>query len=128
MAVTARAVLIGVVVAVAAGGCNRDDKSSSCPPRFDTRQWEASGAGAQRVRLARELTACGFVRSGDTREHVAAVLGRAERDETQYRSEYRREWLYYLDETNSAMGPAFSRYLSVRFTRESRVRDVSVDP
>ena len=127
----ARACLgIGVAVAALSVGCKPGggDERVACPPRFATEEWKATNAGAARQRLARQVVACRFVRRGDTKAQVAAVLGRAPRDELQYPGEYRLEWLYYVGETNGAMGPADGQNLSVRFTRAGRVRGLSVDP
>jgi hypothetical protein len=71
---------------------------------------------------------CRFVKYDDSKGQVARVLGRAERDEVQSPSDYRREWLYYVGGTNDAMGPASAQYLSVRFGSDDRVGEASVEP
>ena len=111
-------------VAVALAGCGGDD----CPDRFDAAAWRSAGAGsAERVKLARQIERCGFLH-GESKQRVAELLGRAARDETQYRSEYRREWKYPLADTGDYMGPADLQILSVQFNRRGRVQRVSVDP
>ena len=116
------------VAAVAIAGCGGDPTPSACPAHFDTQKWVTTPPGPERQRLAREVVACRYVRHGDTKRQVAEVLGRAQRDETQSRGEYRYEWYYYVGDVDGTMGPAFAQALSVRFNPPTRVSEISVDP
>jgi hypothetical protein len=117
------------VAALFGGGCSLPTADAvDCPGQFDTAKWKTTAPGKTRQTLAHQVVDCGFVRRGETRRRVAAILGRARRDELQSPSEYRREWTYLIGETNGALGPADAQDLDVSFTRDGRVSEVTIAP
>ena len=106
-------------------GCGSEQR---CPSQFDTAKWKTTAPSKARQKLAHQVVDCGFVRRGEAKRRVAAILGRARRDEVQYPSEYQREWTYLIGETNGAMGPADNQHLNVSFTRDGHVSEVYIAP
>jgi hypothetical protein len=126
--VRGRAALVLTATTFGIAACG-DAEESPCPERFATSEWKAAAPGSrEKLRLARQAVTCRFVKYDDSKRQVTRVLGRAERDELQSPSDYRREWLYYVGETNGYMGPADAQFLSVRFGSDDRVGEASVEP
>jgi hypothetical protein len=99
-----------------------------CARNFDSVRWQqAPLASRERKDLAAAIDRCGYV-TGRTRGEVARLLGKAPRDETQSRADYRREWIYYVGETNGTLGPADEQDLYVKFGRDGRVTQAEVAP
>jgi hypothetical protein len=100
----------------------------TCPDRFDSQAWRTAAFDSrERKTLADQVVKCGYLRGAD-KQRVRLLLGRAERLEGQYRSEYKREWYYLVGETNSTLGPADEQSLAVTFDRHGRVKRVEVSP
>src|SRR3954466_13284470 len=114
---TIAAVVLGVALLSACG--TSSGRAQSCPAHFDTKEWKHAlrrGGHEERLRLARSVKRCHYVKRGDGKARVARVLGRAKRDELQTRAEYEAEWLYDLGLTNDAMGPGDEQFLFVKFS------------
>lgn len=128
---TAQLLRIGsfTLAALVVGGCSVPSlDAAECPRRFDTAKWKAAPPGKDRQQLAQQVVKCRFVRPGDTKRRVEAVLGRARRDELQSRADYRRSWDYYIGDTNGLLGPADAQELFVEFSSDGRVTHLSIDP
>ena len=107
-------------------GCGGSDQQAACPARFDTAAWRAAlqdGSDSARLRLARQVVRCHFVKPGDTKGQVRRLLGRPPRDEPVSRSA--AEWRYLLGMTNNVIGPGMDHWLVVEFNL--RVNRVYID-
>ena len=106
-------------------GCGGSGEHAACPARFDTASWRAAlggGTESARLRLARQVVRCHFVKPGDTRGQVRRVLGRPPRDEFNGQRDDAAECQYHLGMTNNLMGPGSNQLLVVEFgLRVSRV-------
>jgi hypothetical protein len=116
-----------VLVPLLLGACGGSDKAA-CPERFDTQAWERASVGSdQRRKLALQVERCGFA-DDSSKPRVRELLGSAERLEGQYPVEFKREWYYYVGETNGSMGPADSQYLVITFDKSGRVIRAALEP
>jgi hypothetical protein len=117
---------VGALLLISA--CEPRAGSHSCARKFDSVKWrQAPRNSRERKDLAAAIERCGYVK-GRTKNEVARLLGRAPRDETQSRADYRREWRYFVGQTNGTLGPPDDLILVVRFDRDGRVTQAYVAP
>jgi hypothetical protein len=117
------------LLALTLTGCSGSDQQAGCPASFDGAAWRAAlqgGSHSVRLRLARQVIRCRFVKPGDTKRDVRRVLGQPPRDELQSRRDYASEWQYLLGMTNDTLGPGMDQLLFVDFNL--RVSRIYIEP